>query len=335
MADVRPDRGRPAGDDRGRSADDGRRDRGQLILVTGLAIAVMLVALVLLLNTVIYTQNLATRGAEVDDTAAITYQQEVVDSVGGVVDAENREGYDDRSKVEENVTAAIDRLDGLSARYHAEEGTVARVETDTLALTEGTLLYQTNASRNFTSDGESDDWELAEDVTNARHVRFTVSGENLSDGRPGSFHVRLVGDDGTNWRVYLYNDTDDDVAVAVQNGTDTPELACTTSGPEATVDLTRGTLNGSACPKLVWATDLDSPYRVEFQNADEAIGTYELTADESGGATDVETGNFAGANAEESPRAVPAVYAAEFDLHFETPDLTFHTTVRVARGEPE
>ncbi|MFC7080626.1 DUF7261 family protein [Halorussus caseinilyticus] len=60
MADVRFDPRPPAGD-RGRSGDGGR-DRGQLILVTGLAIAVMLVALVLLLNTVIYTQNLATRG---------------------------------------------------------------------------------------------------------------------------------------------------------------------------------------------------------------------------------------------------------------------------------
>ncbi|MFC7080624.1 hypothetical protein [Halorussus caseinilyticus] len=59
-----------------------------------------------------------------------------------------------------------------------------------------------------------------------------------------------------------------------------------------------------------------------------------MTADESGGATDVASGNFAGAGSVGSPRAVPAVYAAEFDIHFETPNLAFHTTVRVARGEP-
>ncbi|MFC7080625.1 hypothetical protein [Halorussus caseinilyticus] len=176
------------------------------------------------------------------------------------MDAENREGYDTRSKVENNVTEAIARFDDVTAGYRAERGTVARVETDSLALTDGTLLYQTNASRNFTSAaGGSSDWELADDVGNARRVRLSVSGENLSDGRSGSFHVRLAGAGGTDWRVYLYNDSSDDIAVAVKNGTDSPEVACTTDGPRATVDLTRGTLNGSACPKLVWATDLTGP----------------------------------------------------------------------------
>lgn len=309
------------------------RDRGQLILVTGLAIAVTLVALVLLLNTVIYTQNLATRGPGVEDGEAISFRQEAIEGIGGVVDAENREEYDTRGKVEDNVTAGVSRMDTFLSRYYAEGATVADVEEESLSLTEGFVFRQTNASRNFTSaGGGSSDWTLTEDVGNARNVRLTVSGENLSDGQSGSFHVRLADDDGDEWRVYLYNDSDDDIAVAVQNGTDPIEVACTASGPEATIDLTRGTINGSACPKLVWATGLDAPYDVTFRNADEVTGTYESTVDAPESA--IRKTNFAGPGDSESPRWAYAIYAVEADLHFETPNVAFHTTVRVAPGEP-
>ncbi|NEU56724.1 hypothetical protein [Halorussus sp. MSC15.2] len=331
MADVRPKPNRE-------SDDDGRRERGQLILVTGLAIAVMLVALVLLLNTVIYTQNLATRGAGIDDSGAVSYRQEVVSGVGGVVDAENREGYDSRAKVERNVTAAIGRFDDLTAGYRAERATVARVETDSVSFTDGTLLYQTNASRTLTSDGGSDDWTLAENVgegggPGVRHVTVTVSRENLSTSVSTAFAVRTrtASDE---WRVHLYDDGSA-VAVAVQNASESsPHRVCSTSGPEATVDLTAGTVNGTRCPALDWATGVSAPYDLAFENGTEATGTYGVTVAKPPSDGDVRSGNFAGPDAEESPRAVPAVYDAEFDVHFETSDLSFHTTVRVARGEP-
>lgn len=318
-------------------------DRGQIILVTGLAIAVMLVALVLLLNTVIYTQNLATRGVEVDDGEAISFRQEARAGVGRVIDAENREEYDTQAKVEENVTEAVGRFDALLSRYYAESVTVADVQAETLSLTDGYLLRQTNASRNFTNAGGiSGDWTLVSDAgagdgPGVRNATFTVAGENLSDSTSSAFSFRLYGSAGNDWRVYLYNDTaNDEITVAVKNGTEsTPHDVCSASGPEATVDLTAGTINGSACPQLAWAAGVSAPYDVAFRNARDVTGTYAMTvATPDGATTNVETGNFAGADAEESPRAVPAVYAAEFEIHFETPSVAFHTTVRVAPGEP-
>ena len=313
----------------------GDDDRGQLILVTGLAVAVTLVAMVLLLNTVIYTQNLATRGAQIEDGEAIAFRGEVIADVGGLLDAENRKDHGSWSEAESNVRQAMFRYDHLLSRYHAERGTVAEIDRKSLSLTEGVILRQTNASRNFTNaSGQSADWQLAEDAENVRNVRLTVSGENLSDSRSDSFHVRLAEDDGPEWHVYLYNDTDDEIVVAVKNGSDSsPTDVCSASGPMATVDLTRGTLDGSPCPGLVWAKDIDSPYNVTFRNSEAVTGTYEMTVDPSNGATINET-NFDDAGATESPRAAAAVYAAEFEIHFETPQMAFHTTVRTAPGEP-
>ena len=71
--------------DLSRPATDGRRDRAQLMLVTALALAVVLVVLVLLVNTAIYTENLATRGVDVGADDALEHRAAVVDGVGGVV----------------------------------------------------------------------------------------------------------------------------------------------------------------------------------------------------------------------------------------------------------
>lgn len=341
MADVNPEpdgRERWTNEDEDRERwtsedDEGRnRDRGQLILVTGLAVAVTLVALVLLLNTVIYTQNLATRGTGVEHGEAVAFRGETASGVGEVVDAENRAGYDDWETVEENVTAGVERYDDLSTRYSAERGTIADVEEESLALSEGTILSQTDDSRTFTSAAGDADWQLAENVSSVRRFRATVSGEDLSDGPSGAFTVRLVSESDT-WNFYVYNDSED--AIAVSNDLDgSPPKGCTASGPEATVDLTAGTVGGTDCPELDYPTGSDE-YDVTFENSTEVTGTYELTVGLPPDNSKVKRGQFDDPDAESSPRWGHAVYDAAFDVHFETPTLEFHTRVRVAPGEPE
>ncbi|WP_157971528.1 DUF7261 family protein [Halorussus litoreus] len=332
MADVSPE---PDGRERWTSRDDeGRnRDRGQLILVTGLAVAVTLVALVLLLNTVIYTQNLATRGTGVEHGEAVAFRGETASGVGAVVDAENRAGYDDWEAVQENVTAGVKRYDNLSTRYSAERGTIADVEEDSLALSEGTILSQTDDSRYFTSAGGDADWLLIENVSSVRRFRATVSGEDLSDGPGGAFTVRLVSESDTR-EFYVYNDSED--AIAVSNDlVGSPPDGCTASGPEATIDLTAGTVGGTDCPELDYPAGSDE-YNVTFDNGTAVTGIYELTVGLPPGDSKVKTGQFDGPAADDStPRWGHAVYDAAFDLHFETATMEFHTRVRVAPGEPE
>ncbi|USZ68802.1 hypothetical protein NGM10_03475 [Halorussus salilacus] len=308
--------------------DDDPRERAQLILVTGLAVAVTLVALVLLLNTVIYTQNLATRGAQIEDGEAVAFRAEAVDGVGDLLDAENREEYADRDDLDEAVRDGIARYDDLLSRYHAEDGTVAEIRTDTVTTTEGVLVRQTDPSRNFTNvDDEESDWTLAEDVDDARNVRLTVSDDELAADSDDAFAVVL--DDGSEtWRVPVHEDGDGDIAV----GGDSAPDECRVDGSTASVDLTAGTVNGSECPELDYPTEMDS-YDIEFENPDRVTGTYELTVDTSEGAT-VEESNFAAPGSEDSPRRTPAVYAAEFEVHFQTPRVEFHTAVRAAPGEP-
>ena len=82
-------------------------DRGQLLLITALAIAVILVTVALLLNAAIYTENVATRDTTADGAAAIEVRGDIVQSIGGIIEAENRHGKT-QTAVEDSVEAGVD-----------------------------------------------------------------------------------------------------------------------------------------------------------------------------------------------------------------------------------
>ena len=67
------------------ASDGGRtgRNRGQLVLLSGLVLATIFVALVLILNSAIYTENLATRNDGVPTTDAIEYRENTRQGSGG------------------------------------------------------------------------------------------------------------------------------------------------------------------------------------------------------------------------------------------------------------
>lgn len=312
------------------------RERGQLILVTGLLVAVAIVGLVLLLNTAIYTENLASRGADQSGREVVEYRATVVDGVGGLIDVENDQEHGDWDSVNDSVKLGIDQIDNRTARSYATGGTIVRIDqsASSLALHKGRLIRQTNSSREFTNkSGTGTDWTLATGVEDTRDVRMTVKRSSLvrtnaSDAvAEGAFTVRAGG---TAWRAMIYqNGSTDDISVAVHDGVAADQV-CSLDAPTATVDLTRGTINGSDCPGLVFAEDVPPGYDIEYRDGGNATGTYDLTVNTTttGALNDGRTNPT-------SPFWVPAVYSAMFDIHFQTPRLTYRTTVRVAPGEPE
>jgi len=318
---------------------DGPRDRAQLVLVTALALATALIALVLLVNTAIYAENLATRDPDVGDEDALSYEAAVVDGVGGVMDHENDEEYDDYAAVRRNVTAGIVALDAQLSRTNVERGIGASINRSTVDYREGQLIRQTNASRAFTSGiNVTTDWTVASDVEHARKYAATVDDSNLvttdaeNASSDGAFHVYLDG--ANDWKAYLYLNGAGEIAVAVEpGGTTTATEVCSVAAPEATVDFTAGTLAGEPCEGLTWAEGIGSDrYDVNYRNGDRASGTYNLTVPVSaGGAVGAELNDPVG----DSPYHVPAVYSTTAEIVYRSPELEYRATVRVAPEEPD
>lgn len=314
-------------------ADVSNTERGQLILITGLAIAVTLVALVLLMNTVIFTENLATRGAAVGGQDVVEYQGTLVEGVGGVIDEENQAEHEKQALVEENVTAGISQLDELVTHQYVRRGTIATMDASTISYTEGRLVRHTDGTA-FDAPSGDRNWTVAEDVPASRQFRMTVDGTTLSqttDPESG-FHVSLKDTTtGNTWRAYLYNDSNNDVAVAVKNGTESiPTKVCSISRRNVTVDFTAGTVGGEECSGLQWAKGVENQYTINYTYGDRAQGTYNITV-RSDGVTFPALG--LGSNSG-TPYSVHAVYSATFEFRYETADLAYSNEIRTAPGEP-
>lgn len=309
-------------------------ERGQIILVTGLALAVTLVAIVLVLNTVIYTENLATRGTGVGEDDAVEFRRAVVDGVGGLVDRENAAGYESYDAVAAEVRSGTRLLGDLLGRNHVRSGAVAEVDADGATLWPGKLVRQADAERELTAADGSESWRLASDVEDVRAFALTVTADDLAGANATEGATVAVDGGAASWRAAVYADTGE-VALAVRNGTegDWSRDVCpdAMSGATATVDFTRGTVNGEPCAALAFGKGVDGPYDLRYEQGDRAAGAYEFTLNTTGSA-ELKSGNFNATGS--SPYAVDAVYAARVPLYYERPRLTFADAVRIAPGEP-
>lgn len=308
------------------------RDRGQLLLVTGIAVAFGIVALVLILNTAIYTQNLATRDIDAGGSDALAYQNAVETGVGGLIDAENDEEHGAyATDVEPNVSAGIETFDDRLTERRLAGGASATI--DAVTYHQGFLVRQTDDTRSYTDSTGGGDWDVASGVDGARNVdmyvdRAALNSTTVGDADDG-FHVEVTGS-GESWTAYVY-ENGGEITVAVSEDGGAASVVCSTPAAAARIDFTEGTVAGDECGDLSFAPSVPAPYTVRYVNGGEVRGTYNLTVNTTT-STDL-AGTINGLTGLGQPYRVPAVYSANVDVYYETPDLRYRATVRVAPGD--
>ena len=307
------------------------RDRGQLLLVAGFAIAVTIVALVLLLNTVIYTENLATRDVDTESSEAIEYRNLVEDELWAVIEGAALNGNDDpdRSAVEANVSSRIERFENVSARHALARG--AATETDVVTYHDGTRLRQTDPDRNLTdgSAAPAVDWTMATDTDGVRQFELNTTGglQSTTDPTNESFRVDVDGDGGDRWSLYVYNHTTDGPTVAVKNGSESsPTDVCGdyVTGPPR-VGLRAGTVNGAGCDAIDFAAGTSPPYDLTVTYGNRSTGTYDVILN----GTNVDA-DFDETAPLDSPYAVPVVYGLDANVTYQSAALTYRSRVGIS-----
>ena len=305
------------------------RSRGQLILVTALALAAIFLGLAVIVNSAIFTENLATRNENVESTEALEYRHSVTQYMGEVVEFANEHNHSSHATIRDNVTDWTVDAELYTSIQQAEDGVGLSLET--VGDREGARIYQTDGGR-FEDNGTNEDWTLVTDVETTR--AFTMNVSSIS----GSFEV--VADDGTDqWKITV---TDDDLTVS---RTGVPDQTCSYTSLDS-LDITGATVNGEACPALVdtgggesmrLADALDDEYRIEFDDGDAIQGNYSLVV--AGSSLDdagtIQTNrNYAAVDGPGTgPYVRPAMYSARFDLEYQTQRVLYETEIVVAPGE--
>lgn len=306
-------------------AGAGDRSRGQLLLVSGFALAVLLLTLAVALNAATYSESLSTRADGVDDADVRTVHYSVERGISGVIRATNprqpiNTNYTERKTLVREAVGNWTALVGLQA---AADGAMVNVTVENT--TKGTRVWQNESNRTLTDDSGNSTWTVANGVTSTRGFRMNVSRASLAnDSCPSGCFTVVVNNSTTDWRMTLTgNNSTITVDVDGPNGSDT----CSVQANHTEIDLSSGTLAGESCPLLSFADDIDGEYDVIYENGTEAEGTYALVVDES-----ISMGSF---TSPPGPHAHPVVWSAEVKLTYRTPNLLYQRTFWVAPGEDD
>ena len=308
---------------KGRSAT--RTERAQLLLVTALALAVILVTVALLLNAAIFTENVATRDTTADGPEATELREELVQGIGELIETENHKGDGEREAVESDIEA----IGPLADRERARGGTIATLSHDPDDIETGELLrYAENGDPKEFREAGANNWTLVDSLGSARAFSVEIDPGHLNETSAESsgevFGIRFHDSSTGDVTLHIYDDGDDHLAVSRSEDEETPERLCRIEHDGTTVlDITGDRLSTDGemvdCYRGLWP-DTDTE-KIEFVNIDEERGTVSVTIDAgSGWPTEVTD--------------TAAVYSATVDISYQTTDLTFETTARVAPGEP-
>ena len=334
------------------------RDRAQLILVGALALAVTLVAIALVLNSAIYTHNLASRYQSPADSSA-TFARDARIGAGGLLDHVN----DDSSTygvIEGQYKDALGEYEESSARIVAPNG--RSVSFDHRARVRGVRVIDDTSGTFDPRTGSPTNWTVASEVR-IRQFNVTVDDVDVSQSNsttddqlsspaePGAFFITFEDDSGTARYVAVYNDSTGTPLVMVHNGS-SPLGVCSTGSLPAELDLTGERFGGTTCPALGAIGDLSGPHAVRYNQSNNVTGTYGLTADLriNDGATGrdafndtVDTANYGRhcsgptyhpPGSSGTPRMSPAWYSADLMVNHSDSDVAVGSTQRVASGEP-
>lgn len=335
------------------SPGSGPRGRGQIILVAAFALAVTFVALAVVVNSAIYTENLASRGETAGTDDALYLRYEAAGAVGDVIEFANVYNTSNLAGTVEsgvaNVSVAVERQAATSGAYvnlSLSGGPVSGVR----------VAQNESSARAFTSANHDEDWTVVTDVTptasydnNTRAFDLAVEKSSLASGRSGAFTVVVDEWKATStWEMRLYRDATnpDEIVVEVTRG-DGSTKACRTVVNDATVELsvTRGRVDGEPCYALResgqpgdtnfsdfrYGTGVGTHYNVSFANGDAAAGNYSFVANRPsiGSSSTLNT-----SGSRDSPYVTDAVYEVTLGFVYESPSAWYETDVRVAPGEP-
>ena len=311
--------------------EDGPASRGQLILVSAFALAVIFLALAVVVNSAIFTENLATRSENVESTEALDYRHAVEQSVGELLGYVNEYNATSNTTLGRNLSGEIRNLTVYTGIQQVEQG--AAVSLELLGTANGTRIFQ-NSSSEFTNNESDADWTVAESVSNTR--AFEIRASDVDD----NFTV-VANDTSTpsaEWEMVL--DGDDDEVIVTRDGF--PSERCELDDDIETVDVTGATVNGEVCPALIdtvdgnslrFAAGIGGDYAIEFVGGNEIEGNYSLVVDNASTAAirDDDYASIAGPG--DGPYATPAIYSARIALDYETARLEYQTEIVAEPGE--
>jgi hypothetical protein len=337
VAHLRPGDPDPGSGPGGKS----RRDRAQLLLLAGFALAAVFVAFAFLLNSVIYTENLATRGEGSRATHAIAIADDAATGTEGVIRYANDHNTSSYTRLEDELVSGIGDIERLVGTQQLAEGGVLSVSY--VSYRKGTWIDQTDRRRNFTDDDFNEDWMLFDGADGARAFRINVSNpddlQKIDTAATPIENFTVVATNGTdNWRMEVYHDNTgvlglpigDSYVAEVTDGNGNTGYCSVDDGVDSFwINASAGTFAGEECNALRFGEGVSAIDRVDFEHGGNMNGTYRLLAAKDQSSVTSSPYNTTG---DPPPVTRHAIYNATVNVTYDTESLYYETN---RTAEPE
>ena len=303
---------------------DDTSERGQILVIVGLLVAVMLVALALVLNSAIFAENLSTRETA-DSEEPSAYAVNAESTVADVYDRTNANDTRTAADAESTFDDALRAWADQKSDTAAENGALFEADWTTYV---GWRLEQTE-NRSFTPAGDDStaDWTVADGARNVSAFELNVNRTKLYDGAgTGAFRLK-ISDGTTVWKLYVYQDSANDKVVVSQGDPGSSSQKCQKGTDRAVIDLRNETLAGDDCSALDFSSAVSGTLEIRYENVnvsgDEQVnGTYTLVV--NGSAAVPKTGGeptHFNRSGEASPTATAVVYAVRYDTRYQRKEV--------------
>lgn len=289
-------------------------DRGQLLLVGAIIVAITIIGSVTLLNGLQYTDTAGTEGgsdalAETDRAEAVVF----ADLTNLVTQVEQSDPDDFDRALRANISTYNNYTQNMTV---TRDGTYVNVSLNESTSVTQHRIGQTDATQYRDPNGPSGNlWHVINNST--RMDEFWLNSTSIDGGAGPPFVVRIENDSGDTWELRLDARPPSNSALVVDPPND-PPTECVRSDEQFNVSLYRGFARTDAgnCSFPALPDELDEPYDVTYVNPNRAEGTYTIVA--SG---DLQTSNF---DVEEQSILVPAI-----DYRYRSVEMAYNRTKRV------
>jgi hypothetical protein len=323
-----------------------------LLLVAVLVLAASFIVLALVINSAIFTENLATREDVAGSEETLEYRAEVVDGIGETLSNGNEDkDLSTHSGLEDHVETEVATLRTLGGLSQAIRG--GAVDLTYQSKTDGDRIAQENSSRALTDRNDTADWTLIDNANSVRNVQFNLTasdttGDSFIFPSNNPFRLLVEGTGGGTWTMSVANDTvffgtidTDEIVIRVERP-DGTVAECIRDEPESDdslrIDVTGGTAGGEPCHALnrrngrtqMWlGTGVSAPYDISFENGDNINGSYSMITE---GGTPNSANLESGHDADE-PFVMNALYDVELSYVYQNHAVAYEDRIRVAPGE--
>jgi hypothetical protein len=282
-------------------------DRGQIIIVAGLLLAVVFVGLALIVNSAIFAENLATRDTGAENSEPLQQRELLESRLGRTVDRTNANiETTSGSTLQDELEKALANQSSTYIEAGAKRGQIVDVSTN--SPTEGARLRQTNESRNFSSAEGATNWTLTNGIPEGGQFAMNMQKGSLFQATldttmallgDSAFAIEFETGSGV-WRIYIFRgaatesvyavvETDDQEfqASGLETRTNPDHIvdgwlnqSCALQGDTVSMRLGEEQFGGANCEEFSFYNEIEA-HNVSFANVktdgiDRGTGTYDI-----------------------------------------------------------